>query len=599
MPRKERTVARRSIVGAAKMYTPKKRDDRDYKRTGEEWQSAGWDFYDTIPEFGQAAVIQGALLSRAKLLVEERDEDGIWRPTKNPVAQAALDELFGGEEGQADMLRLLGIHLTVAGEGWLISPPLDKISEAEADEWTVAAATETVKSGGTWRVNGKELSGTRFGLRIWRAHPANRKKADAPTRRLLGDLSEMLQLKKRVAAQIDSRLSGAGVWLIPAETSFPSQPVQATNPGDPPTVTDSVAAGDAQGLADLLMERAKVAIQNPDSAEAMIPVIGEVPGEYMEKIREPITFWSELDKAAPQLRQELRETIARGMDIPVEVLLGGQGSNHWNMWLSDENNIKVHAEPALKIITTGLTTQYLRRVLDEESGVDDPKSFRIGADTAQMRLRPNRSKEALELNDRLILSDEAAIRENGFTDEDLMDDAGIKRALLRKVASGSTTPELVAAALRELGVDVPEIQDHRPPAEARPTPSLREHPVRDLPERQEPQAASLDGLVFAAEQMVDRALQRAGNKLKTKHGLRDVEIPANRIYMSIKTSAKDIREVLHGAWDCVQVGDYGVPSEDLARALDLYTRSLLTSRRQPDRASLAASLKLLMDRSAA
>lgn len=598
MPRKERSV-RRSLVGAAKMYSPsKKSDDIGYKRTGEEWQRAGWDFYDTIPEFGQAAIIQGALISRAKLIIEERGDDGVWRQSDNPIAQSALDELYGGVEGHSTMLRLLGIHLTVAGEGWVVSPPENEISEAEADDWQTAAATEIVKSAGTWKVNGKVLKGSRFALRIWREHPADRKKADAPTRRLLGDLSEMLQLKKRGAAQIDSRLTGAGVWLIPEETSFPSQPVQITNPGDPPVVSNSIQPGDPQGLADLLLERARIATQDPSSAEAMIPIIGEVPGELIEKIRDPITFWSELDRAAPKLRQEIRETIARGMDIPVEVLLGGQGSNHWNMWLSDENNIKIHAEPALNIVTAGLTTQYLRRALKDEEGIDDPRRFRIGADTSSMRLRPNRSKEALELNDRLILSDEAAVRENGFTAEDLMSDEGIKRALLRKVASGSTTPELVAAALRELGVAVPPIQDHRPPAEARPTPSLLEHPARGIPERSG-DAPSAAGLVMAAEQMVDRALQRAGNRYKSRVRAGESDIPANRIYTVIEMSAKDISEALKDAWDCVGVGDYGVPPAALARALDLYTRSLIKSRREPTRESLAAALKLLTSSSAA
>src|SRR5690606_18742682 len=220
--------------------------------------------------------------------------------------------------------RLLGIHLTVSGEAWIISPEISKIGTSTAGDWTVAASTNASKTSGKWRVAGKVLEGDRFAIRIWRPHPVDKKKADSPTRRLIPDLSEMLQLKKRIAAQIDSRLAGAGVWFIPAEASFSSLPAQVANPGDPPTVKSSVQPGAAQGLADLLLEQARRAVQNPEDAEAMIPIIAEVPGEDLEKIQAPINFWSELDRAAPKLRAEIRETIARGMDIPAEVLLGGQ-----------------------------------------------------------------------------------------------------------------------------------------------------------------------------------------------------------------------------------------------------------------------------------
>ena len=134
MPRRERTVARGALVAAAKSYYPKNKrgDDLGNKQPGEWWQHQGWEFYDSITEFGQAAVIQGALLSRAKLIIEERGDDGVWRQTKNPAVASFLDELYGGEEGHSEMLRLLGIHLTVSGEAWIISPEISKIGTSTA-----------------------------------------------------------------------------------------------------------------------------------------------------------------------------------------------------------------------------------------------------------------------------------------------------------------------------------------------------------------------------------------------------------------------------------------------------------------------------------
>jgi hypothetical protein len=599
MPRRERQVRPKAIMGSARSYGGRK-GRKDSARGGEEFQRAAWDFYDLVPDFGQAANIEGALISRAKLIVEERDADGVWAKTKNPIALAALDEFYGGEEGHPEFLRLCTMHLTVAGEGWTISPMVQLVPLAAPEDWQVAAATEVVLQDGNWRVNGKPLDGERMGLRIWRAHPVNKKKADTPARRLLSTLSQYVQLQKRISAQIDSRLTGAGVWLIPAETSFPAQPMQQLNAGDPITHTDAVAAGDAQGLADLMLARAQIAIENPESAAATIPLIGEVPGEYIEKIRDPVTFWSELDKVAPQIRAELRETIARCTDIPPEVLLGGIGSNHWQAWLSDENNIKIHAEPTLKIITSGLTTQYLWKALEGEVG--NVRNFRIGADTSEMRLRPNRSQEALELNDRMILSDKATLRENGFTEADMMDKEELKLAVLKKMASGSTTPEIVAIAARMIGVDFPQITDNREPAEARPTPSLEDHPSRTPPEQENPAGgatAGLHPLVFVAEQIVDRALQRAGNRIKVKYGIKSPPCGANRLYQHVDIAVGDLDDLLLDAWDACQLGDYGVDPVVLSRALDFYTRALMKSRREPTRATISTALKLFATSKAA
>jgi hypothetical protein len=597
MPRQERQVRSRSLVASAKSYGTKRGRAKagDSKRPGEEWQRAAWDFYDMIPEYHQGCAITGALISRARLTVMEREDvDGrpTWKPTTNPYATAALEELYGGPEGQAEMLRSLGVHFSVAGEGWLIAPP----GGGDMDDWRIAAATELTRTGGAWKLNGKELD-TDMVIRLWKSHPRDHSKADAPTRAVLPVLSELHQLTKRIAAQIDSRLAGAGILLLPSETDFPAGPARQLNVGDPATTRDSVQAGDAQGMADLIAEVAEIAIQNPESAEAMIPIIATAPGEHISKAK-LLTFWSELDKMAPKLREELIRRIALGLDIPPEVLLGHAGSNHWNAWLSDENSVKIHAEPLLKIITTSLTSEYLRKAID--GLVEDPMRFSIQADTSQMRLRPNRSKEALELHDRLILSAAATARENGFEDADLMSDEERQIALIRKVASGSTTPELVEAALRESGVDLDvQVLDRRDPAEARPTPSLLQHPVRELPQQSSSSAAQVIGLTMAAEQMVDRALQRAGNRMKTKMGIRNSPFSANRLYMGVQMTAGDMDAALEDAWGSCEEFDYGVDPVTLARTLDLYTRSVMSAQREPSRTGLAAVLKLMLDSNAA
>ena len=616
MPRKERTVPRPgAILASARNYTTNRSQakvEKQRSRTAEEWMHAAWDFFDMIPEYHQGCLALGALLSRAKLVVEERGADGVWRPTENPAVLQVHNELYGGEEGQAEMLRQFGIHFSVTGEGWLIA----ESGATSPDQWMVASPTVVRKgAGSTWRVNDEDLAGNPLVIRIWRAHSLDRKKADSPTRAILPVLSELLQLTKRVAAQIDSRLLGGGLLLLPSETSFGVAPQKALNVGDPVMGgTDSLAPGDAQGLADMLVEQANRAIANPEDPSAVFPIIGETPGEYIDKARH-LTFWSELDKTAPKLRSESINRIANGMDIPPEVLLGAQGSNHWNAWLSDEVSVKIHAEPNLKTIVTSLSSGYLRPALT--GIVDDPTRFRYSSDTSQMRLRPNRSKEALELNDRLILSDEATARENGFEPSDLMTKDEQATKILGLAARGSTTPEIVAAAMKKVGVDLGiNITDQRDPAQARPNRSLNEHPVREIPTAPTGNApdsgtgrgdtgnkqlpASLDGatlgLLYASEQLVDRALQRAGNRLKTQMPLQErkqVTVPANRLYRTAQIAPEDVADLLSDAWSGCHDYDYGVRGTDLERVLSLYTRSLLLSGQEPTRRGLMVALSLL------
>lgn len=587
MPRRERQVQGRSIVAAGRSFSGRaaKRESKSI-RPGEEWQRAAYTFYDTVPEYHQGCAVIGALLSRARLVVLE---DG--KPAKNPVAIAALEELFGGPDGQSEMLRQYGVHFTIAGEGWLMGPG-DAVDEAgDPQNWVVAAPTQVSRTNGEWRVAGKRLKGKPVAKRIWIPHPELPNKADADSRSALTALSQIVQIDKRTSAQIDSRLAGNGLLLLPSETSFPARPTRAINPGDPPTHRDGVEAGDAQGLADLIYENALEAIEDPASAAAMLPLIGEAEGEHINQVKH-LTWFSELDKMAPKMREEKILSVARSLRLPPEVLLGSAGSNHWNAWLSDESSVKIHGEPLLKILTTSLTSVWLWEALEGE--VDgDFRRFTIAADTSQMRLRPNRSKEATEMYDRGELSAAAMRRENGFDEADAPTEAERRRQLLFNVARGSTTPEIVEAALRKEGVDLELLEVHtREPVERRPDPSLLEHPRRGIPERE---AAAIEpGLVWACEQIVDRALQRAGNRIKAKFNVKEPPTRAARLYLHFPFVAEDLDDLLKDAWDSCSLDDYGVDAVKLARALDYYTRMLMMSRREPSRDSIGRALALLL-----
>ena len=290
--------------------------------------------------------------------------------------------------------------------------------------------------------------------------------------------------------------------------------------------------------------------------------------------------------------------------------LEGTGEmNHWGAWSVEEAAIKAHTEPLLGVITASLTTGYLRPYL-EGMGVPDAEQYSFEADTSALRLRPNRSKEALELYDRGALTRRTLLVENGFDPEvDLMDEKEYKTWLLQKITSGSTTPDQVAMAARLLTqVDLPGTAEAgQITQEARPTRSLAEHPERRAPLEEETTTAPgvqasaaapfvVDGLVLAAEQMVYRALERAGNKLKTRMGGRNVGADAAELYMSVASvSAKEADELLTDAWAAVDRFDYPIDKDRLRATLNEFTFMLLCMQKPYRRDALARHLLLEMD----
>jgi hypothetical protein len=248
------------------------------------------------------------------------------------------------------------------------------------------------------------------------------------------------------------------------------------------------------------------------------------------------------------------------------------------MWQIDESSIKAHIEPAAETIANSLSIQYIRPVTKDPNDV-------VRYDTSEMRMRPNRSKEAIELYDRGELKSETLLRETGFTHEDSPDEEERRRwNLARIVANSSATPEMMAEALRLLGVDVGSGVGEEVVNENRPDPSLQDHPVRELPPI--PDAAALDvGLAASCDAMVFRALERAGNRIRSRKNFRPVGVDAADIYLHTTTKPTDLDALLDDAWSCAPRLLRGLPFEQkeaVQGALDEYARHLLTAQVEHD-----------------
>lgn len=573
--------------------------------SGQEWHGSAWHFYHTIGEYRYGCDWKGAMLSKAILLATKKNPTtGNYETLYTGPAAAYMEDLFGDDDGRAEMLRLIGIHLEVTGKCYAVSyiDP-DRFAGAEP-VWRVAASTQLTRPTSEtdfYRIEGDVIevkASNVVCIEIWRPDPENSKKPMSPTMSVLTSLGQIEALDQHIAAQVDSRLAGAGIMLFPSEITFPTPPV--------PDGAEQRVANTADDLMAIISATMATALGNRASAESRVPIIITAPAEAIADIHH-IKFWSDLDEKVIDMRDKAIGRLALGMDIPPEVLKGTADSNHWSAWQSDESAIKAHAEPLLKIITAALAKEYLRRALKDEVPDEELRYYSIKADTSEMRLRPNRAKEALELYDRGELTGKALLRETGFDDDDAPDTEAMKAWYLKKVASGQTTPELVAAALEQLGVKLvaaAPAESH----EARPTPSLEDHPVRDIPDRDTGERrriardegnvpssdiarraqSSEDGsrmaaaVAVASEQAVFRALERAGNRMRNKMGGKLAGISAGETYLTFGIQTNELDYYLDDAWgDNVSVlsQHLGYSKDQLKDALDGYCRVLLTTQR--------------------
>jgi hypothetical protein len=554
---------------AARIYQPK-----------QDWQTECYRQYAICGEARFAAKFFGNAVSRAVLNAAEMKDGVPFVQTTGPANQALVD-LFDGKDGPTQMLEAVGQHLTIAGECYLVGRAVDG-----GDVWEIVSCIEMRVAGDKWQIdygNGTppvDLTEDDVVIRIWLPNPARRIEADSPFKALLPILTEIEWLTRHVFAQVTSRLAGAGILMLPQGMSFPPAPaqdgqeVQATNDADAFMLT----------LAEAMMQP----IKDPGSPSAIVPIVVTAPDDTIDKAK-LLTFWSELDANSMALRNEAIRRFALGMDLPPEQVLGmssnggtgggnSNGVSHWGAWQIEESTIKMHIEPMLDVIVNALTMGYLRPILGDTS------TAVVVYDTSRLRLRPDRSKEAFELYDRGLISAEALRRENGFDKDDAPTENEFHMWLLVKVASGSTTPEQVNAALLALGVPLASPPSGGAPSQAPPSPSLEDHPTR-------PRTPAESALVAASEALVFRALERAGNRLR-QTGSRPPGVPSYETHLYVKANGS-ADHLLDDAWSCAPKVLAGIADpERVIPILDSYCQTLLTEQSPHERDRMAHWLEL-------
>lgn len=399
---------------------------RAFKRRGGDWQDRAWNYFDLIGELKEGVRYQGDMLAKVRLFAGERppdDPDGDPVKTDNEVAIEAVRRLDGPGGGQAQIMRMSAMNLTVAGEGYLIG--LDATGD-EPERWEFHSINDVKLKGNNVLLveaddgsPGRVLTeGRDFFNRIWLAHPNRAALPDSPVNGVLSSCELVVMLERTIQATLLSRIALAGIFLMPKEATADNidPSILAAFPGLDPTMA-------------MMLNHMTVAIRDPGSAAAAAPLLLKADAAHIDKFKQ-LVFERPIDSELLARLDTAIERIGRGINLPEETVTGKGDLNHWNYWGVTEDEFKGYFEPLTRQICGALTRVYFRPMLEEDQRfTGDPSRFDIWYDASDLIVQPNRQKSASEGHDRLVVSDQAWRDAHGFDDEDAPDEDEVARRI--------------------------------------------------------------------------------------------------------------------------------------------------------------------------
>jgi hypothetical protein len=585
-----------------------------WKYGNRDWQIEAWRLFDVVGELRFLSAWIGDSVSQARLYVARINDNGEeeGEVTDSKIARLAAIPLGSGSQ-RDDNLRLMGIDLAIAGEAWVVG---EGVLTEKPKSWFVLTSGQIRRVGEVTMVNRPmsvgggilELKdGNDVLIRSWRPHPNDIAQSDSPTRSAIPPLREIELLTKREFAELESRLVGAGILPIPEGWDFPR------SEGDPEGM---------DGLTAVLQRAAATNIKEQSLASALVPIIVTIPDsslEHLDKIK-PITFWSDLSDQIVTLKEKAILRLGATFEVPSEILTGMGDSNHWTSWAISEEGIK-RIKPYLATIADTLTRGFLHPLLKLQ-GVEDVESYTYAFDVAPLSVRPNRLPEAIELNDRGLLSNEETVKAGAFTKEQMPSDRErltniIYKAILQNPAMiadpgvqavlgivlnlappAEEAPAIEAPPAEEDNEATPDTLDDGPADGETPGPdtaAILDGLIASA-EAAEREARQRDGFTLACELLVVRALEKAGTRAGgTKvRGHRYRDTPTHELHVRLGPLREEsLQRALEGAWAHVDTvaDEYAVCPDVLRDGLDAYTRDLLTHGVAHSRDLLAVSLR--------
>lgn len=450
----------------------------------QEWQDEAWAYFDDVPEIKYSVWYEGNVMAKARWFVGVRDPDD---PEADPIpvsdpkakidkkvaeaAMAQLRRLTGPLGGISEIVRELNMNLEIAAEAYLVgfgarTITVDGEEISSLEEWDIKSVSEVDQQSGTVKIKRgpndnkpRELD-PEFDtiIRIWQRHPRWSMLPDCNMRGVLSECEGLVILSNLVKAEAKSRMN-AGYVTLPNELGQ----------GPESDETEGEDGADAQN--DPLMEElyagATDPVEDPTSAAAVAPTFIRGPAEYLQdKYLRHISIARDLTDVLEQRIEARVQRIARGLNLPVEVVMGHQETTFTNAQQIEEDIFTKHFQPRLVLIADALTVGFLHPNLLDEPDNAGPGDAAAGSGFAPDVVEPlvvwfdpidmvkqadplQSVTEGVNLN---LVGGEAWRRISGFSEDDAPTPEEI---LIRSVLHLRTfDPGISTAILELLGVDL-------------------------------------------------------------------------------------------------------------------------------------------------
>lgn len=472
---------RQGLRASAQRFPLKGKTVGNAKIKTREWQTEAWDHFDEVPEIKYSTWYMGNVMAKVRLFPAVRppgDPEATPIPASDPAsglpagaaarAQAEIDRLTSPHGGRAEIVRALNMNLEIAAEGFLIgfgpreTPILDPTTKEQVgvelipEEWGIYSISQLEEKGGNYSVklrpddkDPRKLDPNLDSdpIRIWQRHARWTLEADNNMRGVLGECESLVLLQNSIKAEAKSRMS-AGYLLIPNELS--TGPDNETEPeGEEEATVDPFLQEIYEGAVD--------PVEDPSSAAAVAPTMIRGPADALKEFRH-VSIVRTADASVLSKITAAIERIARGMNLPVEVVMGHQQTTFANALQVKQDTFDDHFQPRCVLICDGLTVGYMQPNLIA-AGMDPAIAERIIVwfDPSAMIKQVNPVDSADQGITLDLISGEAWRRAWGWSEDDRPDPV---EQLIRAVMHlRSFDPGISTAILSLLGVplEIPQV----------------------------------------------------------------------------------------------------------------------------------------------
>lgn len=413
----------------------------------QDWQGDAWGYRDMIGELRFGLQFRSRAVSRVKYFVAqvqpEEDEplplDGkgvtipaaLRKAAEEELARLPLDQGYG-------FLGVLDENFGVTGEGWLHG-----YKDGGEERWEIHSVDE-VRAGSDGRVSLRPYGDASYKivdtrqeemLRLWVPHPRFKILADSPMRSLLNVCEEIVLAGQEMRSASRSRSATNGILLVPDGLTLLNA---LKNDGELVQDDDFMAELTATLLAP---------ISNEGDPGQVAPAVLQGEGDMLDKVRH-IKFERETSADLLGRIDKGLERLARGLDIPPEVVSGMGQANHWSAWQIDASTYRYHIDPAVRIIADSLTEGFLRPALRARGfTAEQVKLVQVWYDAGNITENPNRGQDAKDAYDRGAIGFSALRQALGFNDADAPSDDEVLQMVALKIGIDPATSALLMAQL--------------------------------------------------------------------------------------------------------------------------------------------------------